>query len=50
MEILIILMTFVALGFAAVRWGCDSRDSVHSLEHQLADRGYTWTGRPPLPN
>jgi hypothetical protein len=49
MEFLILLIAFVALGIAAARWGRDSRDSLHSAEHDLADRGVTWSGRPLRP-
>jgi hypothetical protein len=46
MELVIVVAAFIALGIAAARWGCDSRESVHSVEHDLADRGLTWTGAP----
>jgi hypothetical protein len=32
--ILILLITFIALDIAALRWGYDSRDSMRELENQ----------------
>jgi hypothetical protein len=47
MELLLLsIVILAALGFAAARWGADSRDTLHSAEQDLAAHGVTWSGRP----
>ena len=41
MEALIALLTLGTLGVLALRVGHDSRDALHSREHDLAVRGVT---------
>jgi hypothetical protein len=43
MEALLMLAAFLILGFAAMRWGHDSREGIGSKERELAAHGFSWT-------
>jgi len=42
MEIIIILIAFIAFAFLAARYGYDSRDTIDNKESDFAGYGYTW--------
>jgi hypothetical protein len=47
MELLVVIVVFLALDVLALRFGHDSRDlGLRSSEHRLADLGFGWSGRP----
>ena len=43
MEAIAFVLGFVVLGALAVRFGQDSREGIHSKEHEFAAHGVTWT-------
>jgi hypothetical protein len=46
MDLLLVLAFFCGLGLAAMRYGHDSRDALHSAEYDLARRGVAWAANP----
>jgi hypothetical protein len=46
MEIVLLLISLCGLAFLALRFGRDSRPSIHSREEQQAARGLVWNGTP----
>jgi len=49
MELLFCVATLVILALLAVRYGHDSRDTMHSKEQELACFGMAWPGGVPVP-
>ena len=49
MELLLPVISLIVLAIAAVRYGHDSRDSIHSKEQQLACFGMAWPRGVPVP-
>jgi hypothetical protein len=47
----LLFSVFLLIGFAllAVRYGYDSRDTIHSKEEELACFGMAWPGGVPMP-
>lgn len=42
MVLLVLVALMVAIGVLAIVWGSDSRETLRSHEHELADHGMTW--------
>ena len=47
MEAIALLGLVIAVGLAAQRWGCDSRERPRSKEHELALCGVSWEDLVP---
>jgi len=49
MELLLCVGLLITLAVLALRYGHDSRDTIHSKEQQLACFGMAWPGGVPMP-